>query len=42
MHEREFVLAPLSEIAPGALHPVYNQTAAELLAQLHRDPSYAQ
>lgn len=31
MHTRYFVLKPLSEIAPDALHPVYNKTIAELL-----------
>jgi 2-amino-4-hydroxy-6-hydroxymethyldihydropteridine diphosphokinase len=31
---RRFVLAPLAEIAPQLRHPHYNQTMAELLAQL--------
>ena len=34
MHERRFVLEPLMEIAPLALHPVLRKTARELLAAL--------
>jgi 2-amino-4-hydroxy-6-hydroxymethyldihydropteridine diphosphokinase len=39
MAERAFVLAPLAEIAPGAVHPVLKATAAELLSCL--DPAAA-
>ncbi len=34
MHERRFVLEPLTEIAPKARHPVLFKTADELLAAL--------
>ena len=34
MCDREFVLAPLAEIAPGLVHPVRKQTVAELLRSL--------
>ena len=36
MHERRFVLEPLVEIAPDALHPVLDQPAARLLDSLRR------
>lgn len=32
MHQRKFTLAPLAEVAPQAVHPIYNRTVAELLA----------
>jgi 2-amino-4-hydroxy-6-hydroxymethyldihydropteridine diphosphokinase len=34
MHQRRFVLEPLVEIAPEALHPQLRKTARELLADL--------
>src|SRR5271165_1039486 len=37
MAVRRFVLEPLLEIAPGAVHPATRRTVAELLADLNRD-----
>lgn len=34
MHKRMFVLQPLAEIAPHALHPIFKQTIEELKNQL--------
>lgn len=34
MHEREFVLMPLAEIAPGVVHPILDKTIKELLDSL--------
>ena len=34
MHERGFVLRPLAEIAPDAMHPKLKLTAGEMLARL--------
>jgi 2-amino-4-hydroxy-6-hydroxymethyldihydropteridine diphosphokinase len=36
MHERDFVLQPLSEIAPDAEHPVLHKSIRELMLQLER------
>jgi 2-amino-4-hydroxy-6-hydroxymethyldihydropteridine diphosphokinase len=35
--ERRFVLAPLAEIAPALVHPVFSKTVAALLAELPQD-----
>lgn len=34
MHKREFVLKPLSEIAPNLRHPIYKTTVCQMLEQL--------
>jgi 2-amino-4-hydroxy-6-hydroxymethyldihydropteridine diphosphokinase len=36
MHERAFVLRPLAEIAPNAIHPTMQMTVAGLLDNLNR------
>ncbi|MBI2113394.1 MAG: 2-amino-4-hydroxy-6-hydroxymethyldihydropteridine diphosphokinase [Candidatus Wildermuthbacteria bacterium] len=39
MHERRFVLQPLTEITPECLHPVLGKTVQELLEQIGKDKS---
>lgn len=34
LHQRMFVLKPLSEIAPELVHPIYKKTVLELLSEL--------
>lgn len=36
MHLREFVLKPLSEIAPNLRHPVYRKTVSQMLKELEK------
>lgn len=38
MHERRFVLEPLAQIAPNAIHPTMQMTVAALLERLNRPP----
>lgn len=38
LHERSFMLGPLAEIAPGAVHPKFHRTIAQLLAELGHRP----
>ena len=39
MHRRRFVLEPLSQVAPEAVHPLLQQSARELLRQLVAETS---
>lgn len=36
MKNRDFVLEPMAEIAPGMVHPVYQKTMADLLNELKK------
>jgi 2-amino-4-hydroxy-6-hydroxymethyldihydropteridine diphosphokinase len=36
MHERDFVVKPLMEIAPEAVHPTFGKKITELFSQIHR------
>ena len=38
LHERYFALKPLTEIAPGFIHPVLGKTISQLLQQLDNQP----
>lgn len=37
VHQRQFVLIPLSEIDPNFIHPVFKKTAPELLKEIKED-----
>ena len=37
MHQRDFVLRPLADIAADAVHPVFGKSVAELLATLSEE-----
>ena len=41
LHERRFVLVPLSELAPALIHPKLNASISELLAGLKSTPRVA-
>lgn len=37
MHKRRFVMEPLAEIAPDAVHPVFHKTMNRLVAELNQE-----
>lgn len=37
MHKRRFVMEPLAEIAPDAVHPVFHKTMNQLAAELNHE-----
>ena len=39
MDQRRFVLAPLADIAPEAIHPILERSIGELLDELPQDPT---
>lgn len=42
LHQRGFVLYPLSEIAPGWVHPVSGQSVAEMIESLPEDQTLSE
>ncbi|MCW4025360.1 MAG: 2-amino-4-hydroxy-6-hydroxymethyldihydropteridine diphosphokinase [Candidatus Bathyarchaeota archaeon] len=39
IEERDFVLVPLTEIAPNLMHPIHKKTISKLLSELKYNPS---
>jgi len=40
LHKRMFVLQPMADIAPDFIHPVFNKTIAELMAECEDEPLF--